>query len=229
MKLKFISVILAALIFTYSANAQKSSVFVKAGINLANVSITDDGQIDEARMLPSVHIGLQGEIPIVSFLSLQTGIVFTGKGSKTQAGNTADPNYYRAATNPFYVEVPTNVVLKAPLKGGKFFVGTGAYGAMGIAGRNKAEGKLLGVGFKGEDNIDFSNDDPSTEGEEGGGFAIMRRFDYGLNGTIGFEGKSALFSVNYGLGLAKLQSSTSSSADEKNKHRVLSVTIGFRL
>ena len=65
--------------------------------------------------------------------------------------------------------------------------------------------------------------------EEGAGFGIMKRFDYGLNGTVGVEGKSTLFSVNYGLGLAKLQSGSNSSADNNNKHRVLSLTVGIKL
>ena len=58
---------------------------------------------------------------------------------------------------------------------------------------------------------------------------ILKRFDYGFNGTAGFEGKNVLFSVNYGLGLAKLQSGENSSTDDKNKHRVLSFTVGFSL
>ena len=65
--------------------------------------------------------------------------------------------------------------------------------------------------------------------EEGVGFGIMKRFDYGLNGTAGIDLKKAVLSVNYGWGLAKLQSGSESSDDENNKHRVLSFTIGFKL
>jgi len=229
MRLQFISLILAGA-FIGNVAAQKSSVFIKGGLNLANVSIDKNGNIDDAKSLVSFHAGLQGDIPIVPFLSLQPGIFFTGKGSKTQAGNTTDATYYRATSNPMYIEVPVNVVLKVPMGGqSKFFVGAGPYAAMGIAGKRKAEGKIFGVAFSSNDKIQFSNDNPTTSGEEGAGFGIMRRFDYGLNGTIGFEGEKALFSVNYGLGLAKLQSGSNSSADQNNKHRVLSFTVGFRL
>ncbi len=229
MKLHFICLILTGT-FIGAVSAQKSSVFLKGGLNLANVSIANNGSIDDAKTLVSFHAGLQGDIPIVPFLSLQPGIFFTGKGSKTQSGNTTDANYYRATSNPLYIEVPVNVVLKVPMGGdSKFFVGAGPYAAMGIAGKRKAEGKIFGVAFSSDEKIEFSNDDPTTSGEEGAGFGIIRRFDYGLNGTIGFEGEHALFSVNYGLGLAKLQSGSNSSADEKNKHRVLSFTVGFRL
>lgn len=225
--------ILFSLIIAGSCNlyAQTSSVFLKGGINLANVSVTDAGGIDDAKMLVGFHAGLQGDIPVVkNILSIQPGILFTGKGSKTQSGNTTDANYFRATSNPMYIEVPVNVVLKVPMGGeAKFFAGAGPYAAMGIAGRNKTEGKIFGVAFSSDKKIQFSNDDPTTSGEEGAGFGIMRRFDYGLNGTVGFEGEKAMFSVNYGLGLAKLQSGTNNSANNNNKHRVLSVTVGFRL
>jgi hypothetical protein len=80
-----------------------------------------------------------------------------------------------------------------------------------------------------EEDIEWSDDDPSTlDYEEGAGYGIMKRFDYGLNGTAGIEFTKAVLSVNYGLGLAKLQSGSSSSADDKNKHRVFSITLGLK-
>jgi len=57
----------------------------------------------------------------------------------------------------------------------------------------------------------------------------MRRYDYGVNVTGGVQTSFAIFSVNYGIGLAKLQSGTSSSADELNKYRIWSFNVGFRL
>ena len=60
-----------------------------------------------------------------------------------------------------------------------------------------------------ENNIEWSNDDPTTSNEEeGAGFGIMKRFDYGLNGILGVETANLVLSANYGLGLAKLQSGT---------------------
>jgi len=85
------------------------------------------------------------------------------------------------------------------------------------------------VGFKNEGAINFSNDDPTTGSEEGAGLGIMRRFDYGLNGTAGLQLNNFLLSLNYGYGLAKLQSGANSSEDDQNKHRVLSLSVGFRL
>lgn len=213
-----------------SINAQKSSAILRAGLNLANVSINKDGTTDEANSLTTFQVGILGDLPVTSFLYVQPGILFTGKGSKTQVGQPSDANYSRSEVNPYYIEIPVNVVLKAPInKESKFFAGAGPYVAMGVAGKRKLDYKIAGVSFKRTDNIEFSNDDPTTAGEEGAGFGILKRFDYGLNGTVGIEGKSVNISVNYGLGLAKLQSGTTNGEDNNNKHRVLSFTIGFRL
>ena len=227
LKLSYLLILTA---ITGSLFAQKSSVVLKGGLNLANVSINTNGDIDDAKSLVSFHAGLHGDIPITSFLAVQPGILFTGKGTKTQTGSTSDATYHTSTSNPMYVEVPVNIVFKAPLGGNaKFFAGAGPYIAMGVAGKIKEEGKFLGISYSRDEAIQFSNDDPLTSDEEGAGFGIMRRFDYGLNGTVGFEGEKAVFSVNYGLGLAKLASGTNSNADDKNKHRVLSFTVGFRL
>ncbi|HLF44796.1 MAG TPA: outer membrane beta-barrel protein [Chitinophagaceae bacterium] len=211
-------------------NAQNSSTFFKAGVNLANVSYNANGNVDEANMLLSFQAGIVGNISIAPFLSIQPGLIISGKGSKTQSGNTNDANYYRATSNPWYVEIPVNLVLNAAMENNsKFIFGAGPYAAMGIAGKRKAEGRVFGVAFNREENITFSNDDPTTSGEEGAGFGIMKRFDYGLNGLVGIEGKKTMLVLNYGWGLAKLQSGTNNTADNNNKHRVLSLTLGFKL
>jgi hypothetical protein len=187
--------------------------------------------VEEAKMLTSYQVGFLGDVEIVNnTFSFQPGILLTGKGSKTQSGDPSSATYYKATSNPLYIEIPANFVFKAPLgQDSRFFLGAGPYLAVGIAGKNKVEGKYLGVGFSNETNIEFSDDDPTTlDYEEGAGFGVMKRFDYGLNGTAGIEGKSVVLAVNYGLGLAKLQSGSDNS-DHNNKHRVLSFSVGFRL
>ena len=231
-KVKLIFSVAMLSLFIVTANAQeKSSAILRGGVNLANVSVTDNGGIDDAKMLTSFQAGVIADINITSFLALQPGILFTGKGTKTQRGNEGDANFYRATSNPYYVEVPVNLVFKTPTGKSNFFIGAGPYIAMGIAGKNKVNGKVAGVSFSSEKSIDWSNDDPTTlNEEEGAGFGIMKRFDYGLNGTVGVEASNLVISANYGLGLAKLQSGSGGSGeDNNNKHRVLSFTLGFKL
>ncbi len=224
MKNRVIALCSALMLCGIVANAQKSSVFVKAGVNLANITTSKNGDIDDAKGIASFHAGLQADLAITKFFALQPGVFFTGKGAKVEW------NGITSSTKPYYIEVPVNAVIKIPLGDqSSFFVGAGPYVAVGIAGKNKIEGSILGANFTRTENIKFSNDDPFTSSEEGAGYGIMRRFDYGLNGTLGLQGKFAMVSLNYGLGLAKLQSGTTSSNDELGKHRVLSLTVGFKL
>ncbi|MEO7924208.1 MAG: porin family protein [Chitinophagaceae bacterium] len=222
MKMKWLA---AALLLSGVVEAQ----ILKGGINLANVTITNDGDIDDNKVLTSFQVGFTGNIKVLPMLYFQPGILFSGKGSKTESGETTDPTYFRATSNPYYIEIPANFVFKSPGPI-RFFAGAGPYIAVGIAGKNKVDGKFLGTSFHSEENIEWSNDDPSTlDYEEGAGYGIMKRFDYGFNGTAGIETANIVLAVNYGLGLAKLQSGSNSSADDKNKHRVLSFTVGIKL
>jgi hypothetical protein len=230
--MKSLSVFILAsfLLFSTSVNAQ-STVRLQAGINLANVSVTSDGRIDRAHELTSFQVGLVGDAHLASILYFQPGIVFTGKGSKVESGDPSSQPYYKATANPFYIEMPLNFVVKLPLGGeNKLFAGAGPYLAMGISGKNTVDGNFGVAAYHSEKNIQFSNDDPTTMNEEeGAGFGIMKRFDYGFNGTAGIEGKSLALGVNYGLGLAKLQSGSNSSQDNNNKHRVISIVLGIKL
>ena len=229
MKTKFLAVVLFLTTISVYSFGQGSNAILRGGLNLANVSITSNGSVDDAKMLASFQVGIIGDIHVASILYFQPGVVFTGKGTKSQSGTEGSANWYRATTNPYYIEVPLSFILKSPTGPVKFFGGAGPYLGIGIAGKNKVKGAVFGTSFNSEKSIVWSNDDPTTlNSDEGAGFGIMKRFDYGLNGTVGVEGKSAMFSVNYGLGLAKLQSGNNNS-DNNNKHRVLSFTLGFKL
>jgi hypothetical protein len=230
MKMRFFSLTASVLLLTSAVHAQ-SNTRIQAGINLANISVTDNGRVDEANRLTSFQAGIMGDVHLGSILYLQPGILFTGKGSKVQRGTEGSNGYFRQTFNPYYIEIPANLLVKAPLgAGSSFFVGAGPYAAIGVGGKTKTEGQtILGVQYSAESKIKFSNDDPTTLGEEeGAGFGIVKRFDYGLNGTVGIEGKSIVLGVNYGLGLAKLQSGSDNAEDNNNKNRVLSFTLGFK-
>lgn len=214
-----------------SVCASAQNVRLLGGVNLANVSVTDNGRVDDAKTLTSFQVGILGDAHLGSLFYLESGLLFTGKGTKSQSGDPSSATYFRSTTNPHYIELPVTLLVKTPPAAGtRFFAGAGPYIAVGVSGKNKVDGKYLGAAFSSEEDIRFSNDDPTTLNyEEGAGFGILKRFDYGLNGTVGIEGKSITLAANYGLGLAKLQSGSNSSEDNNNKHRVLSFTLGFKL
>jgi len=228
-KMKFILVGLAIATssFVYAQSAQ-----IRAGINLANVSVNDNGRVDKANQLTSFQVGVIGDFTLVpKVLSLQPGILYTGKGSKVEKGTQGSNAYYKQTFNPQYIEIPANLVFKAPIGlTSKFFVGTGPYLGIGVGGKTTTDKTVFAVSSHTERSITFSNDDPTTfNQEEGTGLGVIRRFDYGVNGTAGFETKSLVLGVNYGLGLAKLQSGTNNNTDNNNKNRVLSLTLGFKI
>lgn len=225
--------VLAACSIGIVSIAQSSKVYVKGGVNVANISTNNDGSVDDATARTSFHVGVMADLPIGKFFAIQPGLLFTGKGAKLESGNSTDANYYKATTKPYYIELPVNAVLKIPFEpngNNNIFVGAGPYIAMGIAGKREIEGKVLGVAFNREQTIEWSNDDPTTFGkEEGAALGVMRRFDAGINATAGLQLNKFLLSVNYGWGLTKLQSGADNSENDKNKHRVLSVSVGLGL
>ena len=230
MKLKFLAALFIAFAIVYSVQGQKKPQgILRAGVNLANVSITNDGRFDEANTFTSFQFGILADVSICKFASLQAGVVYTGKGTKLKVGDPdTDPIYYKSTINPYYIEIPLSLILKTPGKI-QLFAGAGPYLAIGVAGKNKVEGSISGNAFKHEERIKFSDDDPTTLNfEEGAGIGIMKRVDYGFNGTAGVECKKWILSANFGLGLAKLQSGANSSEDDKNKHRVVSFTVGYK-
>jgi hypothetical protein len=228
-KMKFI---VAAMAIVSSTLVHAQNAQIKAGVNLANVSVNDNGRVDKANQLTSFQVGIIGDFSLVpKVLSLQPGILYTGKGSKVEKGTEGSNAFYKQTFNPQYIEVPVNLVFKAPIGlSSKFFVGAGPYLGIGVGGKVTTDQTVFGISSHSERSITFSNDDPTTfNQEEGTGLGVIKRFDYGVNGTAGIELKTLVLGVNYGLGLAKLQSGTNNNVDNNNKHRVLSFTLGFKL
>jgi hypothetical protein len=228
-------VIVAVLLGSASAAVcQESHLYFKAGVNAANITNDKDGSYNEANSVISYHAGLSADLPLSRGLSVQPSLLFTGKGAKISYGeNTgSNPTYFDGKFNPYYIELPVNLVAKIPLAAeeSSFFIGAGPYASIGVAGKHKKEGKIFGSGFTHEGNIRFSDDDPTTTNyEEDAGFGIVKRFDYGLNGTAGLQFSSFIISANYGYGLAKIASGTNNDGGDNNKHRVISVSLGVRL
>ena len=221
---------LACAVLVASSAFAQGGVILKGGVNSANISITDDGKVDDAKSLTTFHVGIATDFMLVPGVSIQPALLFTGKGSKTQQGSESDASYYRASSNPFYVELPVNLIGKIPLGGTtRLMIGAGPYAAMGVTGKNKVEGRVFGAGFKRENDIKFSNDDPTTANEENAGYGKLKRFDYGLNGLAGFDFGKLQLMANYGYGFTKLNSGTNNRDNDNNKHRILSLSLGIEL
>ena len=183
-------------------------------------------------MLTTFNGGILDRFGLSKLVDLESGVLFSGRGSKAETyyttGNTTD-NYVKTKFNPYYIEVPLNLVVRVPVKGihGLFFH-AGPYAAIGVAGKSTTDQKLIGISSHSENDIQFANDNPFTSRQEDASYYKLKRFDFGLNAGGGFDLGKLLLKMNYGYGLTKINSTESNNAsDDKNKYRTLSFSVGI--
>jgi hypothetical protein len=224
-------IILGLVLTTTIALSTKAQVYIQGGLNLANITKTNDGQTENNNILPSFNLGILGRLDLASYFDLESGLLLTGHGSKAETYFNGGSNYVKTKFNPLYLQVPLNAVVKIPManKSAVFFH-AGPYVAMGIGGKSKRDSKILGVTSSSESDIKFSNDDPFTSQQDDAAYDKLKRFDFGLNFGGGFQFKHVILKANYGLGLAKINSTQSNNnANDKNKYRTLSFSVGIPL
>ena len=209
----------------------KAQVYLQGGLNLANITKTNDGQTEKNNILPSFNVGILGRLPIADMFSIESGLLLTGRGSKAETYFNGGNDFVKSKFNPFYLEVPLNAVVKIPLeKKSNVFFNAGPYVAIGIGGKSRRDTKFGPLVSSSTSNIEFSNDDPFTSQQEDARYDRLKRFDFGLNFGGGFQFQRVLLKVNYGLGLAKINSTQSdNTANDKNKYRTLSFSVGIPL
>ena len=226
MKKLFLGLVLT----TAVALSTKAQVYVQGGLNLANITKTKDGQTEKNNILPSFNVGILGRLDLDPMFALESGLLLTGHGSKAETYFT-NGDYVKTKFNPFYLQVPLNAVVKIPLeKESNVFFNAGPYVAIGIGGKSTRESKLGPLMSNSISSIQFSNDDPFTSQQEDAGYNKLKRFDFGLNFGGGFQFGHVMLKANYGLGLAKINSTESNNtANDKNKYRTLSFSVGIPL
>jgi len=177
-----------------TANAQK--IGIKAGLSLANAQYEYTESSISTSNLIGVQVGLIGEMPISNEIYLNSGILFSQKGTKLSIlGVEVD-----FPIN--YLEIPLNLAYKYDLGSAKIFAQAGPSLGYGLSAKMKGGGD--------EETIDFG-----TETDQ------MKRLDFGVNFAAGLEIKVVQFGINYGLGLTNL----SNDPDELMKNGVLTISI----
>ena len=224
-------VFLGLVLTTAISLSTKAQVYLQGGLNLANITKTNDGQTEKNNILPSFNVGILGRLPIADMFSIESGLLLTGRGSKAETYFNGGNDFVKSKFNPFYLEVPLNAVVKIPLeKKSNVFFNAGPYVAIGIGGKSRRDTKFGPLVSSSTSNIEFSNDDPFTSQQEDARYDRLKRFDFGLNFGGGFQFQRVLLKVNYGLGLAKINSTQSdNTVNDKNKYRTLSFSVGIPL
>ena len=57
-------------------------LYLKGGVNFANISVNNDGAADNANVLTTFNVGFVGDLPLGDILSLQTGIILNGGSAR---------------------------------------------------------------------------------------------------------------------------------------------------
>lgn len=197
-------------------------VGIKAGPSLANLTMDNAGTINDKKAIPAYHVGLYVDVPLLPVFSLQAGLQLGMKGSKFTLGDENSGTYTKVSQHPLYLELPLNAVVKIPLVNKvKLIAGAGPYIAMGIGGKNKVEGKLLGVSYSDEKSITYSSDNNSS-----GYNSDLKRYDAGLNFLAGIEISKFTLNANYGYGLSNIKSGSNNNSAKYN-NRVASLSVGL--
>lgn len=222
---------MALVLTTAVAFSAKAQVYVQGGLNLANITKTSDGQTEDNNILPTFNVGILGRFGLSSTFDLESGLLFSGHGSKAETYFNGGNDYVKSKFNPYYLQVPLNAVVKIPLqKESNVFFHAGPYVAMGIAGKSKQESKLGPLMSTSTESIKFNNDDPFTSQQEDAGYDKLKRFDFGLNFGGGIDLGPIMLKANYGMGLAKINSTEGNNTyNDKNKYRTLSFSVGIPL
>src|SRR6187399_1962983 len=108
-------VLLGLILVTTAALSANAQFYIQGGLNLANISKTNDGQVEKNNVLPTFNAGILGRLPITTMFSLESGLLFTGRGPKAETYFNGGNDYIKSRFNPLYLEVPVNAVVKIPM------------------------------------------------------------------------------------------------------------------
>jgi len=209
--------ILAGLGLTASAQTNPVKFGIKAGAAFSNLSFSSSGYTETGDMSTSFYIGGTVDIPVSEMFSVQSGLLYIGKGTK-QSGDLGDlgdgfSGKGEVKINPFYLEVPVNLVANFQAGSGKFFIGAGPYYAIGLGGKIKVKGTV------GSSSAEIKEDIKYGDGE------AFKRGDFGINLLTGYQLSNGFnIHAGYGLGLSNV---LNADGDGKAKNRVISVGLGY--
>lgn len=225
---KMKTILSIAVMFVLSTAYAQSVRGVRGGVNINNISNSFGGPMNESASLQSYHFGLMANIPFTLF-SLNTSFLVTGKGARVTHGSAeGSGDYYIAETNPIYLEVPVTFNLNLHFGDfSGFYIGAGPYGAMGIGGTNRVNGRVEGTEFGEKNKINYTTDASKTlDVNKGEAYGTLRKFDYGATFNAGVFLSRLHVGVFYDYGLAKINVA-SPGGDDDLRLRTLGFSAGF--
>jgi hypothetical protein len=111
-KLPKILVFVLISLFCLKSNAQTFGI--KGGLSLATMLEKDNDTTvsNDYKMKPGIHFGITANIPLNSYLSVESGLIVTNKGFQIEV--VSNGNGYLGRISLYYIEVP--ITLRASHK-----------------------------------------------------------------------------------------------------------------
>ena len=202
----------AIAVFTLSSvNAQDITFGAKAGINIANLDVTD-ANIDSRT---SLHLGITAEFEISDTFSIQPELLYSAQGATES--DTYEDSFIREVSEYEwklnYIQIPIMA---------KFYVSEGLSLEAGPQ-----------IGFLASAEVD--SDSTETSLFDGSSVStsstvdakeIVKSVDFGLNFGLGYKLDSGLnFALRYNLGLSNIYDVSESTV--KIKNRVFQLSVGY--
>ena len=165
------------------------------------------------RFAPCLRGGLNFDVPIGQWFSLQPELLFAvrGGGFKTEVGDNVEDNL-------FYFDVPINCKFSKRMNfsktcTGRAFVSVGPVLSLGAFGKWTAK-ELDGEHPSVNNKLFQNNPDEETE------HAIYRSFDFSFNFRLGYDFDSDWsFAIGYQLGLVNLLNDANYDANEVKQYK----------
>lgn len=193
--------ILSVSLMTLSTVSFAQTTFgIKAGLQSTSLNIKLEGDDEDANLNGTSTGFVIGGVADVKFSgnwSFQPQLLFAMKNGSLLT---------EAKTNIFTIDVPLNILYRH----NGFFVGVGPNFSYGLS----AKGKPYGGG----DEQDFYE-------EEGGDEAVLKRFEFGVNGLMGYDFPGGFtLSANFTPGLTN---QLNQDEDAKVNTRMFGINFGY--
>ena len=158
----------------------QTRVAIMGGVHSASIKTDDASYENNSRT--GIHAGFLLDVPFSSRFSFQPAAMYSQKGAKFESPTLKTWQYVN------YIDIPLNLVFKAPLGGNsKFLLGAGPYVAFLIGGKEKSQSGSITTEV---DNL-----------PRGNGAGQYQGFNYGWNALAGVEFGRVFITANYSHGL----------------------------
>ena len=193
---------------------------IRAGVSFPNLNISDDSGEDFGDFKTKVgfHVGATVDIPLSKLLSIETGLLFSRKGTQVEETDSflGSTITFKTEVITSYIDLPISLKVNIPVGTPIIFISFGPYIGYGLSGKATTEFTVNGQTEKDEDIIDWGSD-PDAD--------FLKRFDFGIVPAAGIEFKSFSLSFSYWLGLTNISAYTEDGASIKNQN--MQISLGY--